>query len=366
MKIIKGKEIKRKFGKNISNNENIINFPNGEKINNILTKNNNISHDQIKTHQIQEREKSQVSIIPFKSTLEQKKVKINILLTKANLNNPQYLEEYLQEIIHNIIFTESQNIIDYSSNNIFHLQDIHHINESKRKKIIEIILYQSFLWKLNVDSIFLMVNIMDRYINKTKIKNNNEYELIALASFFIATKYEDIYAPDVETLTKIFSFKYHYEDILDKERKILQSLDYSLFYISSYKILNLIYHLSDINNINMKNLACMALEFSLTDIQLMKYSQIKRAIGCFIFAKNLFGIKTGNYFIKLLFSYEDKDIDIIVKKLFKLLKDVVLSKEEENLIAEKYRSAKFNSIFSSFEDKLNEKIKNKLHQKKKD
>ena len=97
----------------------------------------------------------------------------------------------------------------------------------------------------------------------------------------------------------------------------------------------------------------------------MKYSQIKRAIASFIFAKKLFGIKSGNNFIKLLFSYDDNEIEKIVQKLFVILKDVVLLKNEQNLIAEKYRAAKFNSIFSAFEQKLNENIAKKKKSKEK-
>ena len=358
MKSIKDNEIKRRFGNNLSNNENIINLQNYRNLNKDNTKNNNINIITRKDYQNYEKEKNKISIIPFDSILNKKKYKINIFITNPNQNNSQYLEEYVQDIIKNINFTESLNILDYSTNHVFHLQDIQYINQRMRKQIIESIVYQAFLWKLNSDSIFLMVNIMDRYIHKTKIKNK-EYELIGLASFFIATKYEDIYAPDAELLTKIFSYKYHYQDILDKESQILQSLDYNLLYTSSYKILNLIYHLSNINDINLKNFAHMVLELSLTDLQIMKYSQIKRAVGCFIFAKKMFGIKSGNNFIKFLFSFDESEMENIIVKLFSLLKDVVLSKEPLNLIAEKYRSTKFNSIFSAFENKLNEKIQKK-------
>ena len=203
---------------------------------------------------------------------------------------------------------------------------------------------------------------MDRYINKNRI-NNKDYELIGLASFLIGSKYEDIYSPDAESLTKIFHFKYHYKYILEKESQILQSLDYNLIYVSSYKILNLIYHLSKINDINVKYFANMALDFSLTDLNIMKYSQIKRAVACFLFAKKIFGIKSGNNFIKLLFSYDDNEMEKLVKKLFILLKDVVLLNQEQNLIAEKYRSSRFNTIFSAFEKKLNEKIKMRIKAK---
>ena len=49
----------------------------------------------------------------------------------------------------------------------------------------------------------------------------------------------------------------------------------------------------------------------------------------------------------------------IVKKILRLSKDIVLIKEQQNLIAEKYRSARFNSIFNVFENKIKEKMEQK-------
>ena len=205
---------------------------------------------------------------------------------------------------------------------------------------------------------------MDRYIDKTEIKTLNEYELTGLSSFLIASKYEDIYSPDAETLTSIFEFKYHYRDILDMEKKILIRLDYRLMYISSYKVLNLLYHLSNINDKNLLYFANLALELSLTNMNMMKYSQIKRAIYSFLFAKKICGIKSGNKFIKLLFSYDDNEAEKIVRKLFVILKDVALTKYALNLIAEKYKSYKFNAIFTVFERKLNDKMQKKKQKTK--
>ena len=88
----------------------------------------------------------------------------------------------------------------------------------------------------------------------------------------------------------------------------------------------------------------------------MKHSQIKRAIACFIFAKKLFGIRSGNNSIKLSFYYEQKEIQIIIRKLFFLLKDIVDFKDKYTIILEKYRSDKFNLFFSSFEKQMKEKF----------
>ena len=349
MKSKKEHEVKRKFGNNLSNNLKVINAKSKENINSNIQ---NYAFLNEKNYKIKDRLKSKKSQIHSKKEI---KNQFKIILENPKEPNTLFLDEYLQDIIKNIIFHEHDNIVDYFNYEIFSLQDTQYINENSRKSIIELIAYYCYLWKLNTDSIYLFVNIMDRYIQKNKIKNN-EYELIGLASFFIASKYEDIYSPDVEAISKIFSFKYHYEDILDKESQILQSLDYRFYYISSFKVLNLLYYLSDINNINVLHFASMALELSLIDLNIMKYSQIKRAVASFILAKKVFQIKSGNNFIKLLFYYEEKEIDIITKKLLIVLRDIVVLKDKNNLIAEKYRSSKFNSIFSSFENQLEKKI----------
>ena len=53
----------------------------------------------------------------------------------------------------------------------------------------------------------------------------------------------------------------------------------------------------------------------------------------------------------------------IVRNLFGLLKDIILFNTEQNLIAEKYRSIEFNSIFSKFEHKVKEKYISKTKSK---
>ena len=350
MKLVKVLTLKRKFGNNLSNNESTLNFKQSQEI--YINKiKDNIKQKSKKNYQIQSKSKPD-SIIPYK----------NNLTPRTSNHNPQNVDEYFYEIIKHINYTQYENILNYSKENIFSIQDTKNINEKTRKYLIEKIIYQCSIWKLNPDTAFLTVNIMDRYINKTKIKSKDEYELICLGSFLIASKYEDIYSPDVEALTKIFEYKYRYEDILEKEKKILISLDYCLLYISSYKILNLLYHLSCIKDINLFNFANMVLEFSLTDLNIMKYSQIKRAIGCFIFAKKIFSIDSRNKSIKLMFSYDDNEIDKIIQKLFVILKNVVLLNNEQNFIAAKYKSDKFNAIFSVIEKKIIDKIKkrNKL------
>ena len=348
MKLKKEQDIKRKFGNNLSNNEIIINDKNRENINNNIQK---YALVLMKNYQINNKIKCNNNKTRLKKEIDNQ---LNNIQTKPNEYTNSYLYYYGDKVIKDMILNEYENVVDYSTNDIFSLQDIQYINQNTRKNIIEKIAFYCNFWKLKDDTIYLTVNIMDRYTLNNKI-NDNEYELIGLASFLIASKYEDIYPPDASTISKIFPYKCNYIDILNKEIQILQSLDYRFYYISSFKILDLLYYSSGIKDINVYFFACMTLEFSLIDLNIMKHSQIKRAIACFIFAKKFFGIKSGNHSIKLFFYYEQKEIQIIIRKLFTLLNDMVKFKDNYKNITEKYKSDKFNSIFSSFAKAMSEK-----------
>jgi len=354
MKSSKSFQLKRKFGKDILNKGSLAK----NKKNKINKNNNNIKKKVNKNKEsfiyIQKnKDKNENNDLLLTPTNIFLKEIINITSKIKNNSNPQFAYEYILDIIQYYTQNESVNVINYSNENIFKLQNIDFFNAQKRKNILEYLFYYNYRWKLNNDSMYLTANIMDRYINKVKI-NKNDYELIGLASFLIASKYEDIYSPDANAISIIFSFKYNPQQILEKEKQILISLDFSILYNSSHKYLNLIYHISETNNENVIYFSELLLELSLTDLNLLKYSQKKRALAAILFSKKIFGIKHGNYNIQFFFSYDENEMKVIQKEYYILLKSVVFC-ENRNLIAEKFRSSKYGFVYSLIEKKIKEK-----------
>jgi cyclin B len=349
MKLSNSFQLKRKFGKDILNKGNIAKNKKNKNTK-IIKKNDNKENFINIPKKKDNNEKNDLSIDPTNSFLKEI---INITIKIKNNANPQFVYEYISDIIQYYSQNESVNVINYSNENIFKLQNVDYFNAKKRKGILEYLFYYNYRWKLNNDSMFLTANIMDRYINKVKI-NKNEYELIGLASFLIASKYEDLYSPDAKAISIIFSFKYNPEQILEKEKQILISLDFSLLYNSSHKYLHLIYHISEIDNENVFYFSELLLELSLTDLNLLKYSQKKRAIAAILFSKKIFGIKGGNYIIQFFFSYDENEMKVIQKEYYILLKGVIFC-ENRNLIAEKFRSSKYGFVYSLIEKKIKEK-----------
>jgi hypothetical protein len=68
------------------------------------------------------------------------------------------------------------------------------INETIRSTLIDWIIQIHYNFKLLPESLFLTVNIIDRYFSKHQV-NKRDVQLVGVASMLIATKYEEIYPP---------------------------------------------------------------------------------------------------------------------------------------------------------------------------
>jgi len=66
----------------------------------------------------------------------------------------------------------------------------------------------------------MSINLIDRYLSKNTIMRN-KLQLVGVASLFIASKFEEIYAPELKDFVYVCDNAYTKEEILDMESKIL-------------------------------------------------------------------------------------------------------------------------------------------------
>ena len=82
-------------------------------------------------------------------------------------------------------------------------------------------------FKLLPETIYLTTNLIDRYLTHAKV-NRNKLQLVGVASMLIATKYEEIYAPEVRDFVYITDNAYTADEILEMEYRILKALDFDV------------------------------------------------------------------------------------------------------------------------------------------
>ena len=77
------------------------------------------------------------------------------------------------------------------------------------------------------ETLFLAVNLMDRYLSKESIKLN-KFRLIGIAALFVATKMEEHKVPSLEEVLEAMDGQYSEDEIIESERSILVTLRHRL------------------------------------------------------------------------------------------------------------------------------------------
>jgi len=108
-----------------------------------------------------------------------------------DLNKPLEFTEYATEIFDFLKDNERYNlpVPGYMRNQT-------DINEKMRSILIDWLIEVHLKFKLLPETLYLTVNLIDRYLAKELIPRN-KLQLVGVTSMLIASKYEEIYAPEV-------------------------------------------------------------------------------------------------------------------------------------------------------------------------
>jgi hypothetical protein len=84
-----------------------------------------------------------------------------------------------------------------------------------------------YKFKLLPDTLYLMVNIVDRFMAKKAI-SRTRLQLLGITSMLIASKYEEIMCPEVNDFVEISAGAFKKDEIVRMEKVILSALDFNV------------------------------------------------------------------------------------------------------------------------------------------
>lgn len=149
-------------------------------------------------------------------------------------------------------------------------------------------------FKLLPETLFLTINIIDRYMGKTQIAKR-EVQLVGIAALLITTKYEEIYPPLLKDFVFITDNTYTGEDILDMEKKILFALDFDLSLTTSFRFMERFSKLAKLDNVNFF-LSQYMLELGLLDSKMSQFNQSLQAVAAIYTAKKYMHLSSNSNF----------------------------------------------------------------------
>ena len=246
---------------------------------------NNLKPISLKNDNIKNRKKSKNKKEKGKES-KPNKSKINLLIKKINRisidkieekkdnddaidNSIKYnenpIEEYEDEIMKNLFHEETKNRPIYSLFPDLMKKNVNKFNLSYMKRFSFINLFISFQHELCLkqETFYLTLNIFDRYIQKLNSLEiiSDDLNKIAVACLFIASKYEEIYAPYLKEFLQLFKLKYSKREIFLAEDEILSSLNFEILNVYPITFLKK-FCLYDIKDLNHKEKSDMDLCFN--------------------------------------------------------------------------------------------------------
>ena len=108
---------------------------------------------------------------------------------RHTLDNVYHVSEFCSEIQQNMLITEKK-----WQMNPRYMDKQEKINETIRSTLIDWLIQISYNFKLLPETLFITVNIIDRFFSLNKI-SKREVQLVGFAALLIASKYEEIYPP---------------------------------------------------------------------------------------------------------------------------------------------------------------------------
>ena len=140
-------------------------------------------------------------------------------------------------------------------------------------------------YQLQPETLFITVNLVDRYCSSQKVPRS-EYQLLGVTAMLIAAKYEEIYVPKIEDFVDITDNTYSKKQILRQEFQILKHLDYEITFPTIYRFLERSHSLSQ-GTQEVFMLACYLGELSLIEVKMNKWMPSRIACSCLYLSKKM-------------------------------------------------------------------------------
>ncbi|XP_028272017.1 cyclin-A2 [Parambassis ranga] len=217
------------------------------------------------------------------------------------------------------------------------------ITNSMRAILVDWLVEVGEEYKLQNETLYLAVNYIDRFLSSMSVLRG-KLQLVGTAAMLLASKFEEIYPPEVAEFVYITDDTYTKKQVLRMEHMVLKVLSFDLASPTIYQFLTQ-YFLNHSVSKQVENLAMYLGELSLIDSDpFLKYLPSQTAAAAYILASNTL---TGGSWPKSLVEmtgYSLEDLLPCVEDLHKMF--VSSSQHPQKSVREKYKASKYLEVSS--------------------
>lgn len=249
-------------------------------------------------------------------------------------SQPQLVDEYIDDIFQHLKEIEF-NIVT----NPHYMKSQTDINEKMRAILIDWLVEVHLKFKLVPETLFLTINLIDRYLNK-KVIMRNRLQLVGVTAMLIACKYEEIYAPEVKDFVYITDKAYTKDEIFNMENDILLTLDFNITVPSSYRYMEIFNRYLKLED-NAIMFCRYLLELFLVEYKMIKYNPSLLAASTMYITLKITK-KAEAEKVTQLIGYSDEVLKECAKDICQILDNV--EKNSLQAIRNKFSLPKFMEV----------------------
>ena len=248
--------------------------------------------------------------------------------------NPQNVDEYFDDICEELSKYEEKYLVDPN-----YMTNQRDINARMRAILIDWLIDVHLKYKLVPQTMYIAVNLIDRYLEKNDT-NRKKLQLVGVTAMFIACKYEEIYPPDLKDFVYITDGAYVKSDVLSMEIKMLESLNFDVTFPTQWTLFETYKRKLDLDEKTFK-LAWFLMELCLINYKSLKYKMSQIAASAILIACKTRKIYKNDWFCNKI-GINEKDLEECCKEIYEF--NVYNSTHNLKAIRKKFSSFKFNEV----------------------
>lgn len=183
---------------------------------------------------------------------------------RADAQDPQRVSEYATDIFTHHL--EREPLFLPKSDYMEGQKDI---NSKMRAILIDWLVEVQMKYRLRPETLFLTVNIIDRYLSVRQVVRK-KLQLVGVVALLIAAKYEEIDPPKVQEFAYITDHTYSKKEILSMESTMLMALEYQIAVPTPLHLCDRLQRANGCDEIH-KSLMMYALELALLDTRSLRH-----------------------------------------------------------------------------------------------
>lgn len=220
-----------------------------------------------------------------------------------------------------------------------------YINVGMREVLIDWLIEVHFKLQYVPETLFLAVNLFDRYLEKVPVERTR-LQLVGATCLLIACKYEETaFFPDIPQLVRLCDRAYKGRQILGMETAILKTLGYQVTVPSAHAFLARYLRAAHANK-KMIHLACYLLEGTLLNYNLLQYLPSQLACAAVMIARKCVGRKVWSPTLLEYTEYREEDIVPVARAVLEAKASQPRTDDwrELNAVRKKYARARLSNV----------------------